>query len=211
MDLSQRENQMRIALCCSLLLLWLASACSYQTHLSTGYVASHPRSFRSDVLREKKLILVVDEELKTYRVTRPVYDWLTGHPHDLSFDLGPAFSVEISRMCDQLFLSVDEISDLKKVNKISAESAVAVVLPKIVRAEVFFPSTRLGRITAEVTAVYSFYGPTGNLNGEEAVTGRGEIKLLIARRDYRLALEAALHELMKKSSTLFQQLLTRPQ
>ncbi len=202
---------MRRVLFCSLAFVLLASGCSYRTHLSTGYVASHPHAFRSEALRGKKLILVMDAELKGYQVTRPVYNWVTGHPYDLSFDLGSALSVEISRMCDQLFLSVEEISSLKRVHEGSAESAVAVVLPKIVRAEVFFPSARLGHITAEVTALYSFYGATGDLKDEEAVTGRGEKKFLIARRDYRLAIEAALHDLMRKSNTLFLELLTSPE
>jgi len=188
----------------------LLSACSYQMPLRNNYVATNHRLFRTDSLKEKRVILVIDSYLKDYRLTRPVYNWAGGNlvPDHVSFEIGTAFAKELSNMCANLFSSINEVPSFKSAKGRSSKGINLIIIPEIINAEIFLPSVRFANIKTEVTVKYSFYNSLGDLDDKGAATGRGEKKLIFTRKNYQLAMEDALKDLMIRSYDIFIEVLT---
>lgn len=183
----------------------LFSGCAYQTPLRNDYVATNPLLFQSNSLKEKRIILVIDSYLLNYRLTKSVYNWAGGNlaPDQVTFEIGPALAKEISNMCKTLFGSVKEVSNFKRAREESGENIHWIIIPEIINAEIFFPSIRFADIKAEITVKYSFYNFSGNLINMEVLLGKGAKQLTFTRKNYQLAMESALKDLMLKSNTVF--------
>jgi hypothetical protein len=190
-------------------IIMLLSACSYTMPLRNDFVSTNPRMFQSSSLKEKRIILVIDSYTKDYRLTRPVYNWAGGNttPDHASFDIGVAFSKEISDMCNSLFFSANEVSSFKRAKEKAGQGVNFIIIPEIINAEIFLPSVRFADIKAEIAVRYSFYTSSGDLIDKGAITGRGEKELVFTRKNYQLAMEAALRDLLQKSYNIFLEVL----
>jgi len=187
----------------------LFSGCAYQTPLRNDYVATNPPLFQSNSLKEKRVILVMDSYLKNYCLTKSVYNWAGGNltPDQVTFEIGPALTKEISNLCKTLFGSVKEVSNFKRAKEETGESIHLIIVPEISNAEIFFPSVRFADIKAEIAVKYSIYNFSGNLINMEVVLGKGTKQLTFTRKNYQLAMESALKDLMLKSNTVLLEVL----
>jgi hypothetical protein len=152
---------------------------------------------QSSSLKAKQVILVTDSYLKEYRLSLPL------EQPTISFQIGPAFVEEMANMCSNLFLSTKQVSSFKDAKELP-NRADLIIVPEIVKAEMFSPFVRFANIKTEISVRYSFYSPSGYLIDNVSVTGKGADALVVGiKKEYRLAMEAALKDLMIKSYDIF--------
>lgn len=186
------------------------SGCAYQTPLRNDYVATNQPLFQPTSLKGKRVILVMDSYLRNYYLTKSVYSVAGGNlaPDQVTFEIGPALTNEISNLCKTLFGSVKEVSNFKRAKEEADKGIHFIIVPEINNAEIFFPSVGFTDIKAEIAVKYSIYNFSGNLIDTEVVLGKGTKQLTFTRRrNYQLAMESALKDLMLKSNTVLLEVL----
>jgi len=179
----------------------ILSGCSHQMQLRDNYVETNRNLFQSSSMKIKRINLVINPSLRDYRLTRPVYNWAAGNlaPDHITFEIGKSYSTELSKLCGLLFLSVTEFESLKRARPKSKYSFDFIIVPEIIGAEIFFPSIRFGNINTEITVKYSFFNSSGSLIDQVIVTGRGEKRSGYSSKNYQIAIELAIQDLIMKS------------
>jgi len=179
----------------------ILSGCSHQIQLKDNYVETNRNLFQSSSMKTKRINLIMGLSLKDYRLTRPVYNWAAGSlaPDHITFEIGKSYSKELSSLCGLLFLSVTELDSLKRAKSKSKGSFDFIIVPEIIGAEIFFPSIRFGNIRTEITSKYSFYDSGGSLIDQITVIGRGEKRSGYSNKNYQIAVELAIQDLIMKS------------